>query len=187
MPTHKPMKKDAVLETAIAGYTKDPSTIDIFSSKDKIYSKKVNEGIHNNLPASLVKNMDEEPVEALLNVSSDQDLDYVSCSFGPKYRIALASKKSHDKPVMHDAVLEKALAGFTKDPSKIDIFTAEDKTYSEHVNFGLSHHMPPSFLNQGAQEQARPSEKPKAEVLLNVSSKEDLDFASCSFGPKSRA
>lgn len=35
------MKKDAVLEKAIAGYTKDPRYIDVFSAKDKVYQKKV--------------------------------------------------------------------------------------------------------------------------------------------------
>eukprot|EP00977_Amphora_coffeiformis_P022125 scaffold10501_cov141-Amphora_coffeaeformis.AAC.12 len=177
MPTHKPVhrKPDATLQKAIAGYTKDPSTIDVFSAKDKVYQKHVNEALHQNLRPSVVKN-DDQVAETLLNVSLVQDQDYVSRSFGPKSRIVAHPKLN--KPVKSDPALEKALKSYTKDPHKIDVFTAEDKAYTEHVNFGLSHHQPPSVLHP---EQA-PTATPKVPILLNVSSREDQDFVRRSFG-----
>ena len=141
---------------------------------------------HHNLPSSVVKNESDEPVETLLNVSSNQDQDFVSDSFGHNYRVALAHQekaKAH-KP-KHDPTLEKAIAGYTKDTLKIDIFSAQDKLYSQQVNFGLSHHMPASSLKAGKPEQAAEAQ-PKVDELLNVSLPEDQDFVSRSFGAKSR-
>jgi hypothetical protein len=181
MPAQKPIKKDAVLEKAIAGYTKDPSIIDIFSAKDKVYSKKVNQGLHDHLPASSVK-VAEEEVESLLNVSSVQDQDYVSKSFGSKSRI-VEPKALPRRP--NDPVLEKALQGYTPDLTKMSVFTAEDKVYAAQVNNALSHHMPPSELKKGLPEQA-PAEGPKMDFLLNVANPEDTDYISRTFGAKSR-
>ena len=185
MPKPKQIR-DPLLEKTLAGYIKDPSTIDVFSAKDKAYSKRANEALHGNLPASVVKNIPvEEQQEILLNVSSVQDQDYVSKSFGAKSRIV--HKPVHaPKPVKADPALEKALAGYVKDTSKIDVFSAEDKVYSQQVNFGLSHHMPASCVKKDTPEQAR-GMAPKGEVLLNVSSWEDQEFVSRSFGPKSRS
>lgn len=186
MPKPKPIR-DAVLEKALAGYTKDPSTIDVFSAKDKQYSKKVNAALHENLPASSVKNeLAAEPVKTLLDVSSGKDQEFVSSSFGHKYRIALKPAKPTAKPVKNDPTLAKAVAGYTKDTSKIDVFSAQDKFYSQQVNHGLSHHMPPSSLKTGTPEQAPGTTAKKVDNLLNVSSGADQDFVSRSFGAKSR-
>ena len=172
---------------ALTGYTKDPSTIDVFSAKDKEYSKKVNDALHQNLPASTVLNSAEEPVEKLLNVSSVQDQDYVSRSFGSKSRIVPKSSPTRTlAAVKQDPTLEKALAGYTKDASKIDVFSAQDKVYSQQVNYGLSHHMAPSTLKLGTPEQAPGASSTVDDELLNVSSWVDQDFVSRSFGPKSR-
>lgn len=181
MPAHKPIKKDAVLEKAIAGYNKDPSIIDIFNAEDNVYSKKVNQGLHDNLRSSSVK-VNQDEVETLLNVSSVQDQDYVSKSFGAKSRI-VQSKELPRRP--NDPVLEKALQGYTPDLTKMSVFTAEDKVYAAQVNDALSHHMAPSDLKQGTPEQA-PVEGAKVDVLLNVANPEDTDYISRTFGAKSR-
>lgn len=174
---------------------KDPSTIDIFSAKDKVYSQKVKEALHDNLPASTVKNYVPTPEESkeLLNVSMVQDQEYISRSFGPKYRIELRKHEVH-RPVKKDAVLEKALASYTKDPTKLDVFTAEGKAYTEIVNFGLSHHMTPESASLKPLKSQAPTPEqaplpcmaPKAHALLNVSSPEDQEFVNRAFGPKSR-
>lgn len=187
MPKPKPKQiRDLVLEKALAGYAKDPSTIDIFTAQDKVYSKQVNSALHDNLPASYVKAHipAEEEVDTLLNVSTVKDSEFVSRSFGPKSRIH--KHETTEKPAKTDKVLEKALKGFTKDTSKMDVFTAEDKVYSQQVNFGLSHHERSSFLKNNTPEQA-PSQTPHSVELLNVASPEDQDWISRSFGPKSRS
>ena len=183
MPTHKPMKKDAVLEKAIAGYNKDPSVIDIFSAQDKVYSTQVNEGLHHNWHASTVKK--NLPCEEMLNVRMVEDNDFVSRTFGPKSRMEHKHKPA--KPIKHDEVLEKALNGFEKDTSKIDVFSASDKEYSKQVNYGISHHTTFAKLKAGLPEQAPSSAKEHSDNLLNVSSPEDNDFISRTFGAKSRS
>lgn len=187
MPKPKTIN-DPVLEKALKGYNKDPSTIDVMSAVDKAYLKKVNEALHDNLPSSVVKNQAPTELrgETLLNVSSVQDQDYVSRSFGPKSRMKHKSKPANlAKPVQHDPTLEKALKGYKKDPTKIDVFTAQDKAYLKQVNFGLGHNLPSSSLKNGAPEKATPDQK-KVDELLDVSSWQDQDFVSRSFGPKSR-
>lgn len=142
-----------------------------------------NEGLHDNKPSSTIQVNDEE-VDTLLNVSQVQDQEFVSQSFGPKYRIALEKEKVV-LPKANDPILEKAIKGYTKDTTKMDVFTAEDKVYAQQVNWSLSHNVGPSELKKGTPEQA-PTAGPKVDDLLNVASKQDQEFISLGFGAKSR-
>ena len=126
-----------------------------------------------------VTQMSKPMIAAIISREGDKILLAHSQRHPPKLSTVLAGF------VEVGETLEKAVAGYTKDASKIDIFSAQDKVYSQQVNYGLSHHMAPSNLKMDTPEQA-PGASATVDELLNVSSSVDQDFVSRSFGPKSR-